>query len=143
MNLRASGDRCKVTNRSERGIGLLDSPRVAPDHTANGLSVQRSRKSFHRRNAQKGKPAIQLDRSRRQKIRIPAEHFGRLVERPEGRSPHDRINRMQTKLERSDHAEVAAAATDRPEKIRKLICIDRHETAVGEDQVGFDEAVNS
>ena len=105
--------------------------------------MQRCRKSFRRRNLKKGKPAIQLNRGRRQKIRIPASIGPGFIERPEGRSPHDRLNRMQTKLERSDHAKVAAAATDRPEKIRELICADRHETAVGEDQIGFEQVINS
>ena len=50
--------RSKLTNRSKRGLGLLHWPGVAPDHTADGLSVQRFWKRFRRRDTQEGKPAI-------------------------------------------------------------------------------------
>ncbi len=53
-------------------------------------------------------------------IPISAEDIRGLFDRPESWAELDRIDRMETKLERSNDAEVAAAAPDRPKQIGVL-----------------------
>ena len=54
----------------------------------------------------------------------------------------DRPQIVHAELEPGDDAEIAAAATDRPEQIRLLIRVDARESAVCRDDVGFDETVD-
>ena len=49
---------------------------------------------------------------------------------------------MQPEEERGDDAEVAAAAANRPEEVGVLVCAGRHEAAVGQHHVGFEQVVD-
>jgi hypothetical protein len=75
-------------------------------------------------------------------VAVSAEHVvGRLavVEHPAGE--HGGPDLVQGVLERGDNAEVAAAATQRPEEVGVLVGAGVHELPVRGDDVGADQAV--
>ena len=70
-------------------------------------------------------------------------HLRRLLDRPERRpSHHGRADRVRAELKRGHDAEVAAAASQRPEQLRVLVGARVHERAVGEHDLGADQAVD-
>src|SRR5262245_36254142 len=83
-----------------------------------------------------GKKSAQVFRRRRQKLSIPFHHLLRLFQRPERRSGADGANRMQPEEKRSDDAEVAAAAANRPEEVLVLPLAGRYESPVRQYHVG-------
>jgi hypothetical protein len=81
--------------------------------------------------------------ARGQELAVEAHHLGRLLDRPERRPGHHRLaDVVRTELERGDDAEVAAAPAQGPEQLGVLVGAGVHLRAVGEHDVGADEAVD-
>jgi len=66
----------------------------------------------------------------------------RLVEFVKEQPDGDGVDRMQLELEGRSDAEIAAAASDRPEQVVVLGLAGPHWSAIGGDQVGREEVVN-
>ena len=67
-----------------------------------------------------------------------------LVEAPEKQPDlHDRVDLVQPELERADHAEVAPAATDRPEQLGVLLGGRPPQPAVGRSHLGGGQVVDA
>ena len=71
-----------------------------------------------------------------------AHDLGGLLERPEGRAGDHGADRVQPEPERSDDAEVAAAAAESPQQVGVLLlaCLDH--AAVGQDHVRLEQVVD-
>jgi hypothetical protein len=96
-----------------------------------------------RRGVQAGDDDVQLARQRRDDLAGQAEHVGSLLEFPEQQAGlHDRPHLVQAELELGDHAEVAAAAADRPEQVGILVRRGPLDPPVGGDQLGRGEVVD-
>ena len=52
------------------------------------------------------------------------------------------LHRMRLEEEARHHAEVAAAAANRPEQIGMLALAGGHDAAIGKDDVGFEQVVD-
>ena len=74
---------------------------------------------------------------------VPAQDLRELLDRPHRRAGDDgRSDRVRAELELRDDAEVPAAAAQRPEQLRVLVGARVHLRAVGQHDVGADEAVD-
>ena len=76
-------------------------------------------------------------------VPVEAQHVGGVVGRPEnGSGHHGRADRVQRELERGDDAEVAAAASQRPEQIGVFVGGRPDDAALGGDHLGGQKVVD-
>ena len=76
-------------------------------------------------------------------VPVEAQHVGGVVGRPEdGPGHHGRAEGMQSEPERGDNAEVAAAASQRPEQIGVFVGGRQEDAALGGDHLGGEEVVD-
>jgi hypothetical protein len=97
-----------------------------------------------RRGVQAGHDDVQLPRQSRDDLPGQAQHVGSLLQSPEQQAQlHDRPHLVQAELEFGDHAEVAAAAADRPEQVRVLLRCSPLDPPVRGDHLGRGEVVDA
>jgi len=76
-------------------------------------------------------------------VPVEAQHVGGVVGRPEDRpGHHGRAEGMQRELERGDDAEVAAAASQRPEQVGVLVGGRPDDADLGGDHLGGEQVVD-
>ena len=76
-------------------------------------------------------------------VAVEAQHVGGVVGRPEdGAGHHGRADRMQGEPERGDDAEVAAAASQRPEQIGVFVGGRVDDAPLGGDHFGGKQVVD-
>ena len=76
-------------------------------------------------------------------VPVEAQHVGGVVGRPEdGSGHHGRADGVQSEPERGDDAEVAAAASQRPEQIRVFVGGRPDDAALGGDHLGGKQVVD-
>ena len=121
---------------------FLTGPGVAPDDATHLLVVQMLRERWPGRHREKRKEAVDVAGRFRHEAAIPPHHVGCILERPEHRSRVVRLNRMGLEQQRRHDAEVAAAATHRPEQIGVLPGTRGHEPAVSQHDVHGEQVVD-
>ena len=114
------------------------------DQDVAGLVVVLHGHERGRRGVQVGDDDVQVPRQRRDDLPGHAEHVASLLKAPEQQAGlHDRADLVQAELEFSDHAEVAAAAADRPEQVGVLVRGGPADLPAGGDHLGGDEVVDA
>ena len=136
------GLRQRVQQRGHRLCRILGIARVAPDDSADLAQVELLGEGRRRWNRSEGEEAVQLPGSVWQEVPISPQHLRALLDRPEGRAADDRVHLMEAEKERSDDAEIAAAAPDRPMKVTVLIRRGADPLAVGEHDLCLDQVVD-
>ena len=89
-----------------------------------------------------GEEAAQLTRRLRQELAVGGEDLGARLDGPERRAADHGVDRVEAEHERGDDAEVAAAATDRPEQIRLLVGARTDLLAAGEHHLRLEQVVD-
>ena len=139
----AAGGRAEAEHRRGRaraGIGVARVQHREDDHV---LAVNRLGQEGQRRRLAQHRPDVEFGRRIEREIAPGAQHLGRLRQRIHDEARVDlRPDRMQRELERGHHAEVAAAAADRPEQLRFLGRRGDALAAVCGDDVGGDQVVD-
>ena len=135
----------RPAQRPQRRHGLLPGlhvARIAGGKDKNLGAVHLGRQERQGRRLAHHDPAGELLGRRRHEAPILLEPRPRLGEgmHDEARE-HLRPQPVQLQLERGDHAEIAAAAPERPEEVGVLALARTHEPAVCGDEVGRDEIV--
>src|SRR5205814_7501254 len=97
---------------------------------------------WRRRYGEEGKEAVEVFGRVREKLAIPAEDFGRALEREQRRATDDRAHGAEPERERRHDAEVAAASAQSPEQVVVLVLARRHERTVGKYDVSGDHVVD-
>ena len=115
---------------------------VAGDDRAGAPAPVILRERVHRGHGLEADEGAQLLGRGRQEIAIGAHHGLGVSRLPEDRARVDRADRMRLEQEARHHAEVAAAPAQRPEEIGMLALAGRDETAVGQDDVRFEQVVD-
>ena len=111
-----------VVHRCEQARRLILGADDAPHHRAYLAHVELGGEQVDGRHGHRGEEAVDGARRCGDELAVEAHHLGRLLDRPEGRSGHQRgADRMRAELERGDDAEVPAAAAQRPEQVRVLV----------------------
>ena len=101
-----------------------------------------SREKRRGRNRQKREPAAYGIRRFHNEFAIELHDVGGVIQIPEHGSRDHGIHRMRLEQEGRDHAEVSAAAAQRPEQVAVLLCVGDHEPAVGQNHVGAQQIVD-
>ena len=98
---------------------LLDRARPAGDDQAHRLAVALLGDERQRRSDLEREERAQLLRRVGDELAVDAHDLAGLIDRVEDRPAVDVVDRVQAELERGDDAEVAAAAAQRPEQVRR------------------------
>ena len=133
------------TDLSSRAIDLFALRRgavVTGNHSTGALAPVVLRKRIHRWHRLEADEGTEFLGRGRQEIAIGAHHGLGVSSLPEDRARVDRADRMRLEQEARHHAKVAAAAAQRPEEIGVLALAGRDETAVGQDDVRFEQVVD-
>ena len=77
-----------------------------------------------------------------EELTVGAHDLLRVLEAPEHRTGEDLADRVGLEEEAGDDAEVAAAAAQAPEQVGMVGRAGRHQSTVGEDDVGLEEVVD-
>ena len=113
-----------------------------PDDPAHLAQVDLGRERVARRHRGEGEEAVQLARGGGQELAVHRQHLGTELDRPERRPCDHGLDLVQPELEPGHDAEVAAAATQRPEQVGVLVLAGAHELAVGQHDLGGEQVVD-
>src|SRR5438132_4155941 len=116
---------------------------VRPDHAAHFFHVQMFGKRRSRRHSEKCKEAIQIIGSRRNKLAIPFHDIRCFAQLIEHWSSMENVDWMKLERKRCDHAKIAAAAAQGPEKILILVGVRFYKFAVRQHDVGREQIVDA
>lgn len=136
------GRRARLPNGCERLGVLVGIAGVAPHDPAHILHVDLLRERRPGRHHQEGEEAVEVFRSLREEVAVPAEHVGGLLDGRERDPHHHGVDGVEAERERGDHAEVAPAAAHRPEQVLVLGLARLDEAPVGEDDVDPQQIVD-
>ena len=121
---------------------LLFRAHVAPDHPAHLAQVDLLREWRSGRHDGEREEAVELPWSSRQELAVDREDLRGGFNRPERRASDDGPHLVQAEQERGHHAEVAAAAPDRPVQVGVLVGVRDDLLPAREDDLGLEQVVD-
>ncbi len=126
-----------------RTLAVFDGAGIAAVDGDGRPPVQVLRYVRQRRDCAEPDDGAELVRRVGDEVPVEAQHVGGVVGRPEdGPRHHGRAEGMQSEPERGDDAEVAAAASQRPEQIRMVVGGRADDAALGDDHLGSQQIVD-
>jgi len=134
--------RSELAERGHRRVARLDRPSEVHHRDGEGVTMtvfghERQR----RRDLERGEPAVR-PRGVLDPFPPEAEQVARMVEFVKEQPDGHGVDRVQLELERRRDAEIAAAASDRPEQVVVLGLAGPHRPAIGGDHVGREQVVD-
>ena len=137
-----NGSGSLVEQRRQRLLAVLLRAVEAGDDRAGALAPGLLRERVHRRHRLQADEGAELLRRGRQEVAVGRHDLLAVFGVPEDRPGIDHAHRVGLEQEARDHAEIAAAAAQRPEQVRVLLRARGDETAVGEHHVGLEQIVD-
>ena len=131
-----------AADRLHDRFGLLGGPIVRGDERANRRTPQLFRERIGRRHGLEAHERAEFEGRTADKVPVPLHDRARMLAMPHDRSGVDHADRMGLEHEARHHAEVSAAAAQRPKEVGVLRFARGDERAVRQHDIGLDQVVD-